>query len=43
MEEDNGTCLDGIKIDAKSKIVLSDEIRHFQQENSIPPSLLENL
>ena len=43
MDEDDGNCLDGLKIDAGSKLVLSEEIRQFQCENSIPPSLLESL
>jgi hypothetical protein len=46
MEEDSTpttTCLEGLKIDSCSKLVLSEEILNFQRENSIPASLLENL
>ncbi|XP_046452355.1 uncharacterized protein LOC124200227 isoform X1 [Daphnia pulex] len=45
MEEDSTpttTCLEGLKIDSCSKLVLSEEILNFQRENSIPASLLEN-
>lgn len=45
MEDDTTTttCLEGVKIDSCSKLVLSEEILNFQRENSIPASLLESL
>jgi|688.fasta_scaffold356997_1 hypothetical protein len=45
MEDDtiNTTCLEGVKIDSCSKLVLSEEILNFQHESSIPASLLESL
>ncbi|XP_057375138.1 uncharacterized protein LOC130696079 [Daphnia carinata] len=44
MEDDSTTIIssDSLKIDACSKLILSDEIRNFQHENSIPQCLLEN-
>ena len=42
-EVKNPTLIDGLQLTESSKLVLSQELRRFQQESNIPTSLLESL